>query len=180
MKYINKNPRIFILSGKAKSGKDVCANVLEKQYQEKKVIKLSYAYYLKEYIKKLGFWDGKEENKPRTLMQEFGISFLQEKIEKNFLINRMLEDIKVYSYFYDIIIITDARLKEEIEIPKKVFNKIVTIRIQNEKENSLTEKEKSHITETNLDTYPNFDYKVSYNKNIEEQIKEIKESLNEK
>ena len=56
MEYKNKNPKIFILSGKARSGKDVCATLLENLYKEKKVIKISYAYYLKNYLKKIGIW----------------------------------------------------------------------------------------------------------------------------
>ena len=84
----------------------------------------------------------------------------------------------MYSYFYDIIIITDARLKEEIEIPKKSFSNVITIRIQNKEENNLTEKEKKHITETNLDTYKDFDYIISDKEKIEKEIKEIKENEN--
>lgn len=180
MEYKNRNPQIFILSGKGESGKNVCANIMQKLYKEKKVIQISYAYYLKQYLKKIGLWDGEEKTKPRSLMQEFGISFLKEKIDKNLLINRVIEDIQVYAYFYDIIIITDARLQEEIEIPKKLFSKVITIRVQNEKENHLKEEEKKHITEIDLDTYPYFDYKVYNNKTLEKQLQKIKEDLYEK
>lgn len=177
MEYKNKKPKIFILSGKARSGKDVCASIIEKLYENQKVIKVSYAYYLKEYIKKIGIWDGKEETKPRSFLQEFGVSFLKEKISSHFLLNRVIEDIKVYSYFYDVIIVTDARLKEEIEIPKKIFSNVITIRIQNEKENNLSKKEKEHITEVDLDTYKNFDYILTYTEDLQREIEKIKEGF---
>ena len=175
MQYINKNPKIFILSGKAKSGKNLIADIIEKYYSDKKCIQLSYAYYLKQYVKKITNWDGSEENKPRDLLQSLGIDLLK-KIDQNLLIRRVIEDIKVYSYFYDVIIVTDARLIEEIEEPKKIFN-CITIRI-NKDSNNLTEEQRKHITETNLDDYQNFDYVVE-NKDIEDLKKQIINILKE-
>ena len=119
--YSYKNPIIFVLSGKAESGKDLVSDKIIHYFSDKKVKKISYAYYLKHYVKEITGWDGNEHNKPRKLLQEFGISFLKEKIDSDLLIRRVCEDIKVYSYFYDVIIVTDARLKEEIKLPKKLF-----------------------------------------------------------
>ena len=175
MQYNNKNPKIFILSGKAKSGKNLIADIIEKYYSDKKCIQLSYAYYLKQYVKKITNWDGSEENKPRDLLQSLGIDLLK-KIDQNLLIRRVIEDIKVYSYFYDVIIVTDARLIEEIEEPKKIFN-CITIRI-NKNSNNSTEEQRKHITETNLDDYQNFDYVVE-NKDIEDLKKQIINILKE-
>lgn len=175
VQYNNKNPKIFILSGKAKSGKNLIADIIEKYYSDKKCIQLSYAYYLKQYVKKITNWDGSEENKPRDLLQSLGIDLLK-KIDQNLLIRRVIEDIKVYSYFYDVIIVTDARLIEEIEEPKKIFN-CITIRI-NKDSNNLTEEQRKHITETNLDDYQNFDYVVE-NKDIEDLKKQIINILKE-
>lgn len=168
MQYINKNPKIFILSGKAKSGKNYVADIISDYY--KNSIQISYAYYLKQYVKKISNWDGLEETKPRTLLQSLGIDLIK-KIDKELLIRRVMEDIKVYSYFFDVIIVTDARLKEEIIIPKNLFN-CITIRI-NGKDNDLTLEQKNHITETDLDNYK-FDYvinNVDINKTKEEVLK---------
>ena len=158
MQYINKNPKIFILSGKAKSGKNYVADIISDYY--KNSIQISYAYYLKQYVKKITNWDGEEATKPRDLLQSLGIDLIK-KIDKELLIRRVMEDIKVYSYFFDVIIVTDARLKEEIDIPKKLF-KCVTIRI-NGKDNDLTLEQKNHITETDLDDYK-FDYVINNTK----------------
>ena len=175
MQYNNKNPKIFILSGKAKSGKNMVADIIEAYYTDKKCIQLSYAYYLKQYIKKITNWDGSEENKPRDLLQSLGIDLIK-KIDQKLFIRRVMEDIKVYSYFYDVIIVTDARLIEEIEEPKRIFN-CITVRI-NKDDNNLTEEQKNHITETNLDNYSNFDYIIE-NKNIEDLKKQIINILKE-
>lgn len=168
MQYINKNPKIFVLSGKAKSGKNYVADIITNYY--KNSIQISYAYYLKQYVKKISNWNGLEETKPRDLLQSIGIDLIK-KIDKELLIRRVMEDIKVYSYFFDVIIITDARLKEEIVIPKKLF-KCITIRI-NGSDNNLTLKQKNHITETDLDDY-NFDYiidNIDLNKTEEDVLK---------
>ena len=160
MQYNNKNPKIFILSGKAKSGKNLIADFIEEYYSDKKCIQLSYAYYLKQYVKKITTWDGNEQNKPRDLLQSLGIDLIK-KIDDKLLIRRVMEDVQVYSYFFDVIIITDARLIEEIETPKSLFN-CITIRI-NKDDNNLTLEQKKHITETNLDDYRNFDYVINNN-----------------
>ena len=158
MQYINKNPKIFILSGKAKSGKNYVADIISNYY--KNSIQISYAYYLKQYVKKITNWNGLEETKPRDLLQSLGIDLIK-KIDKELLIRRVMADIKVYSYFFDVIIVTDARLKEEVNIPKQLF-KCITIRI-NGKENDLTIEQKNHITETDLDDYK-FDYVINNTK----------------
>ncbi len=175
MQYNNRNPKIFILSGKAKSGKNLIADFIEEYYHDKKCIQLSYAYYLKQYIKKITTWDGSEQDKPRDLLQSLGIDLVK-KIDDKLLIRRLVEDIKVYSCFFDIIIITDARLIEEIEIPKSLFD-CITIRI-NKDDNNLTLEQKNHITETNLDDYQGFDY-VVYNNDINETKKQIINILKE-
>lgn len=174
MEYVNKNPKIFIISGKAGSGKDEVARIFKELYSLKKCKKLSYAYYLKQYVKKISGWDGKEETKPRDLLQSMGIELLKEKIDPLFLIRRVCEDIKVYSYFYDVIIITDARLIEEIEIPKKKFSNVITIRIERNMDNHLTNLQKEHITEVNLDDYTNFDYKIENNEDYDKLVSEVK------
>lgn len=181
MEFINKNPKIFIVSGKASSGKDLVSNIICSKYSDKNCKKLSYAYYLKQYVKNITEWDGSEENKPRDLLQSIGIDLIKNKIDNNFLVNRMCEDITVYSYFYDVIVITDARLLEEIEVPKDKFSNVKTIRVNRNIENSLTKEQKNHITETNLDDYQNFDYIIEndgdYNK-LDINTKRILEEVN--
>ena len=88
-----------------------------------------------------------------------------------------MEDIEVFSYFYDVIVITDARLVDEIEMPKQKFSNVITIRIENNNNNNLTESEKNHITETGLDNYLGFDYILKNNSTIEDLKNQITEIL---
>lgn len=49
--------KIIILTGKARSGKNQVASIIEKNL-DKNAITISYAYYLKEYAKNILNWDG--------------------------------------------------------------------------------------------------------------------------
>ncbi|MCI5677518.1 MAG: hypothetical protein SOT41_01860 [Candidatus Faecisoma sp.] len=172
--YTYKEPLIFVLSGKAKSGKNLIADKIENYYKNKRCIQISYAFYLKNYVKNIYDWNGSEEDKPRELLQKIGIDLIKNKIDSNLLIRRVCEDIKVYSYFYDIIIITDARLKDEIEIPKRLFNNAVTIRIDSiYYDKKMTIEQMNHITETNLDNYDKFDYIINDFDKLEEILSKI-------
>lgn len=180
MEFTKKEVKIFLLSGKARSGKETVSNMIKDYYSNKKVIDISFAGYLKEYAKKISNWDGSEETKPRELLQQLGIELIKEKIDDELFIRRVLEDIEIYSYFFDVIIITDARLVDEVESVKNKYKDAVTIRIVRDNyESNLTSDQKNHVTETGLDGYNNFDYIVSNNEldklkvDIDKILKEV-------
>ena len=178
MEFTKRNPKIFILSGKARSGKTETAKIIENYYKEKKCITISFAYYLKDYIKRITGWDGNENTKPRELLQHIGIELIKNNIDDKLLINRVLQDIEVFSYFYDIIIISDARLVDEIEYLKNKYPDSISIRISNSDNNNLTEVQKNHITETGLDDYNNFDYFVNnYYDVLKKEVENILRSV---
>ena len=179
MEFIKRNTKIFLISGKARSGKGEISNIIENYYKEKKCITISFAYYLKDYVKRITNWDGSEKTKPREMLQQLGIELIKNQIDDKLLINRILQDIEVFSYFYDIIIISDARLIDEIESIKEKYKDSILIRVIREESNDLTIDQKKHITETALDNYNNFDYIVSndsYN-NLINQVEDILRSV---
>lgn len=177
MELLKRKVKIIILSGKARSGKDKVADIIVNYYKDKLVKKLSYAYYLKQYVKSISNWDGTDDTKPRELLQNIGIDLIKNKINNKLLINRVIEDIEVYSYFYDVIIITDARLIDEVEDIKNKYD-VITIRVNSSIDNNLSNVEKNHITEINLDNYK-FDYEIenNYDSNLEENVKKIMEEI---
>lgn len=177
MELLKRKVKIIILSGKARSGKDKVADIITNYYEDLKVKKLSFAFYLKQYVKSISNWNGEESTKPRELLQNIGIDLIKNKINNKLLINRVIEDIEVYSYFYDVIIITDARLIDEVEDIKNKFN-VITIRINSSIDNNLSDIEKNHITEINLDNYK-FDYVIenNYDSKLEEKVKKIMEEI---
>ena len=79
----------------------------------------------------------------------------------------MIEDIKVYNLYYDVVIISDVRLPIEIEEMKKTFNQVYSMYVVNQFEPSkLSIEEQMHVTETALENYSNFDITI-VNDNIE-------------
>ena len=149
--------KIFIIAGKAGTGKNEVAKILKEIYQDqnKTTINVAYASYLKEYAKNILGWNGNEQTKPRDFLQHIGVDIVK-KIDSKMLIHRVIEDIQVYSHYFDIITISDARFKEEIEDVKHQFPNVVVIHIL-EKDNNLA-----------LDHYNNYDYEISNNGTIEE------------
>ena len=179
MEFTKRNIKIFVISGKARSGKGEISSIIENYYKEKKCITISFAYYLKDYIKRITNWDGSDDTKPRQLLQQLGIELIKNKIDDKLLINRILQDIEVFSYFYDIIIISDARLIDEIESIKEKYKDSILIRVIRNDNNGLSMKQKNHITEVGLDNYNDFDYIVfndSYN-NLVNQVENVLRSV---
>ena len=117
MEIQTKNPKIFIIGGKAKHGKDTFSEYLKEVYENhnKKVIVTQLAKYIKYYAREMTGWDLSEETKPREFLQQLGTNVIRQQLKKDDLfINRMIDDIEIFSYFYDAIIISDVRLKKEI------------------------------------------------------------------
>ena len=175
MEFEQKKFKLFILSGKARSGKNTAFNAIKKYYSDKKVIELSFAYYIKDYAMRVSDWNGSEETKPRELLQSIGIELVKTKIDNKLFIRRVLEDIQIFSYFYDIMVITDARLVDEVEDIKAKYPEAISIRINRDFDNGLRENEKKHLTEIALDNYDKFDYVVfnDTKENLENKIIEI-------
>ena len=96
MNFTKKEIKLFIISGKARSGKDEVSKIIKNYYKEKKSITISFAYYLKDYIKRIY---GNFLEKPRDILQEMGIDLIKNKIDNKLLINRIIQDIEVFSYF---------------------------------------------------------------------------------
>lgn len=175
MEFTNKNPKIYIISGKSGSGKTEAVGLIKKICKDKKVIDLAFAYSIKHYTKQITGWDGSEDTKPRSFLQNLGVELIKEKIDSNLVVNGMIEDIKVYSYFFDLIVISDARFIEEIESIRNNFNNVTVIRLIG-KENKLTKEEQNHISETALDNYNNYDYVIKNDlieSNLEQSLRDI-------
>lgn len=160
---------IYVICGKAQAGKDIVASFIQNQKEDS--ITLSITSPLKDYARKILGWNGSEETKPRDFLQEIGIDIIQNKMHSNLLIDRIIEDIKVMSYYKKHIIISGVRLKKEIETLKKEFPHVICIQvIRPNLDNGLTEKQKNHITEQDLNNYP-ADY-VIINDNDKNHLKE--------
>lgn len=175
--------KIYFISGKARHGKDTIGIYLKRLYEKdnKKVICCSYASYLKEYAKKISDWDGLEETKPRTLLQQLGTIIRDELKMGDMLTQRLNDDILIYSNFADVIIVTDVRLKKEIEAIKRTFPHAISINVNRINfDNGLTKEQQKNITEVDLDDYDDYDYKIVNTtlSKLESDVKKIYSEVN--
>ena len=169
--------RLYVLTGKARNGKDTVTDILEKLYTDKgkSVLRLSYGAYPKYYVKELFNWDGKDDTKPRELLTE--VSMYARKINPNYMIRIMEEDINILKEYTDIIIITDSRMIEEMEMPKEKFGCAKVIKVERPNfQSPLSAEQQTHILETSIDNYTNYDYLITNDSGLDE-LKEKVENL---
>lgn len=177
MKFEKHDIKLIILSGKAHSGKSLVADMIN-DYYGSKCISISYAYYIKDYLSRMNRYSDSNKEEYRSLMQDFGIKLLHDKIDHDFLINRVCEDIEVFSYFYDVIVISDARMLPEIEIPKSLYKNVTTIRVTSNLP-GICDELKNHITEVALDKYDGYDYIIDNNGSRDELKLKVSNILSE-
>ncbi len=161
--------KLYLICGKARAGKDTFAKLI-KQEEEKdnnKVCILKLTAPLYSWAEDYFNYDKEKDEKPRELLQTLGFDILQLKLKKkDFLLDYLITTIEVLDNYYDVGLITDGRLVHEIEVLKEKYPNIKTILLTNKKDNKLTNKEKKHQTEIDLDDYKDFDYIVE-NKDME-------------
>ncbi len=170
--------KIIMICGKARSGKDTLAEFIMKNTNNEKICRVQIGQYIKYYAMKYFGWNGEEETKPRDLLNHLGTDIIRNKINPDFHINRLIEDIEVLSYFYDTFIISDVRFPNEIEKVKAKYDNVTTIKIIRNSD-ELNESQKNNITETALDSYNNYDYSIDNNGTLEELESKAKDIINE-
>lgn len=179
MEMINRNPKIFVVGGKARHGKDTFSSFLKEEYEKsgKKVLITYLGKYIKYYAREITGWDLSEENKPRELLQQLGTELIREKLGKyDLYVKRMIDDLEIFSYFYDIIIVSDARLKYEFNSLREVYPDIISVMIYRpDFDNGLTPEQKLHATEIDLDDFEDYNYKVINTTfdSLKDQVKNI-------
>lgn len=167
MEFKKREPIIILICGKARSGKNSLASYLEEYFSKagKKVIISPYTKYLKYYIEQINGQKINDDNKPRDLLQQISSKIIKGDLKNNnFFINRQIEDIDIYSYFADVILIPDVRFPNEINEIKKKYKYVVSIGITRKNYiSNLTKEQLNDITETALDNYHDYDYEIENN-----------------
>ena len=142
------NRRLILISGKAQAGKNTFALGLDK-YNE-----YSFASQLKDFAIKLG-WNGCKDFHGRRFLQDLA-STVREYNKDTWvnIICRTLEN----DGCPDQIAITDCRYLNEIQLMTQWGEnneyEVITVRIERPNyDNGLTEEQKNHPSETELDAY---------------------------
>jgi len=164
MEFIKKEPLIILIAGRAGSGKSTLAELLKKEYElkNKKVVISPYTKYLKNYIEEITRQKINEGNKPRDLLQQISSKIIKGNLKKkNFFIDRQIEDIEIYSYFVDVILIPDTRFPNEIKLIREKFKNVISIGIIRKDYISILTKEQiEDESETALDDYKDYDFEI--------------------
>ena len=163
--------KLFVIGGRAKSGKNTFGEYLREELKDYgyKPCVMHITEPLYSYAKTYFEWDENHEDKPREFLQKMGIEIIRDKLgKKDFLLQRLYEDIEILSNFFDTFIITDARMIHEFEALKNKYEDVITIKLERKNyDNHLSEEEANHITENEVDDYQNYDYVVE-NRSLEE------------
>ena len=170
--------RVFLIAGKAGCGKNEVANIIKEELPN--TVITAFSKYIKLFALELTEWDGRDITKPREFLQNMGDKL--RAIDEDFLTKRILEDLEVYKREGIVnVVISDVRLVHELEYFKNLSGyDVIAIRVNcSNSTRELTDSEKSHHTETALDTYQAFDYVVynDMNENLKKEIKEILEGM---
>lgn len=156
--------KVYVIGGQAKCGKNTFGEYLREQLKDYgyKPCVMHITEPLYGYARNYFQWNGNEQEKPREFLQKMGFDIIREKMgKKNFLLNRLYEDIEILSNFFDVFIITDARMKDEFESIKNKYLDVVTIKLTRQNYNdNLTEEEREHVTEKEIASFNDFDYIV--------------------
>ncbi len=152
---------LYLIAGKAGSGKDTFATYLKEVLEEKgkNVCLLHLTDPLYRMAENYFGYPNPKVEKPRSFLQTLGVEIIDEKLgKKYFLVDRLSEDISILESFFDVGIICDGRLKKEIEELKRRYPCMMRILIQKDQlENALTDQEKNHRTETEVEEYDDYD-----------------------
>lgn len=156
--------QVIVISGKAGSGKSFLAeklkDYLEVNYNLKGYI-INFADPLKMVCEKVYHWDGNKGEYGRTLLQKVGTDIVHKQNPLTWT-NIIISIIEGLYAEFDFVIVADARFLHEIRGIVEHFtrekDKVYTIKIIGKANESLTEEQKHHKSETELDDYNNFHY----------------------
>lgn len=102
----------------------------------------------------------------RLLLQTYGTQIFRDRVDENHWVNQVLKRFSVTNK--NVTIVTDARFENEVEWVKNCVSEttpIIAIRINRDFNNNNLHQ---HPSETGLDTYKNWDYKVDNNGTLED------------
>lgn len=146
--------KVCCISAKAQHGKDTAASLI-KDYLESKgnrVLITHYADLVKFVCTKFFNWDGKKDEKGRTLLQYVGTDIISSQ-QPTYWVDFIISILKFFDNEWDYVLIPDCRYP--VEATRMAENFITSVlRIERPFfDNGLTEKQKKHTSEVSMDDY---------------------------
>jgi len=166
--------KIINFAGKAEHGKDTFARMLKEklELQNKKVLILHFADYLKYICSQYFGWNGKKDKQGRGILQSVGTDKIR-NIYPDFWVEIIYNLINVFHNDFDYFLMPDFRFRNESEYFKERGMPLITVYITRYNyKNSLSDEQKNHPSEKNLDDYT-FDYYVYVDEGLDKLEKEV-------
>jgi hypothetical protein len=173
---MNKDLKIFVISGKAGHGKDTVATILKQELDSRghRVLVTHYADLVKYICTTFFDWDGKKDVKGRALLQAVGTD-VGRKYNPNYWVKFVADMLMMFGENWDYVLIPDARFLNEVEGLKEYFNDVKHIRVVRDNFTSnLTATQLKHISEIELDGIEP-DYLIINNGDLSDLMSTIKE-----
>ena len=156
--------RILTISGQAQHGKDFTADIIKEllMVDGQKVLIMHYADYLKYLCKKVYGWDGKKDDNGRTILQHVGTNKARTN-NPNVWLNVVHETLLAIGDDFDVCLIPDTRFPNEIDLLYDYgWDNVKSLKLNRLNfENTLTEEQRNHPSETALNNY-DFDFYLEY------------------
>lgn len=172
--------KVILISGKAQSGKDTTAKILQEQLNNmgNKTLITHYADLLKFICRNYFGWDGKKDDKGRELLQYVGTDVIRRR-KPDFWVYFVSVMLWYFSDRWDYVIIPDCRFPNEIDEMRDWGFETIHIRVVRENFKSpLSKKRQAHPSETALDSVKP-DYYIYNNGTLEDLEGTIKEWIKE-
>ena len=166
--------KVILISGKARFGKDLTANLIKEQLElkDKKVLVTHYADLLKYICKTFFEWNGVKDSVGRTILQFVGTDTIR-GIKPDFWVDFIISILTMFDDSWDYILIPDTRFPNEIVKMKSSGLNCIAVRINRPNfVSSLTNEQLNHISETALDDY-RFDYIIENDSSLDGLKREV-------
>ena len=170
--------KLILISAKLQHGKDTTAGLLKVELEKNgnKVLICHYADLLKYICKTFFNWDGKKDDKGRTILQYVGTDIIRHQCE-DYWVKFMMEILFMFRKEWDYVLIPDTRFPNEIEYANSSWigeENVYTIRINRPNFNSgATEEQLNHPSECSLDEYE-FDHYITNDGTLDELNDKVK------
>jgi hypothetical protein len=167
--------KVITFSGLAEAGKDSSAKILKEllEADNKKVIIVHFADYLKFICREYLGWDGKKGVEGRTLLQEVGTEEVR-SVRHDFWAETLAVIVaSTLTKRFDYVLIPDTRFPNEADIFKMWGLDLMAINVVRlGHNNALTEAQKTHKSETAMSDYK-FDYTIESENGLDKLAREV-------
>lgn len=179
---------VFMISGKAGSGKGAVGNALEQELMKDgyPVLHIAFGDAVKDALVRYYDWDGNKDINGRAMLQRLGTEQMRHMFP-DFWAEHVAKFIAATRKDHLYVIIDDWRFMNEFDVISDYNTEVVTIRVERYNEDgskyvnpNMTAEQRAHQSEIELDKFP-FDYIIENRgslEDLEDNVLTILEDLN--